>query len=151
MYTILSLSDSDKHFDSALDEYIKRMSKTLQCISLKPSKADNKDYAKKTDTDTILVWLEKHAHKYDSIVLLSILWKDLTTEQWYSNFPLGKKACFILGWPHGLEEAKILEYSHSIIAIGLWKQTMVHGLAKLVLIEQVYRIWMMQQWRNYHY
>lgn len=88
LYTILSLSDSDKHFDSAISEYLKRLQKNIHLIDLKPSKADNKEFAKKTDTDTIVVWLEKNADKYDMIVLLSITAKDSPTEDRVRLFPL---------------------------------------------------------------
>ena len=73
MYTILSLSDSDKHFDSALAEYTKRLPKNLTIINLKPSKADHRETAIIKDTDIIIDRLEKNKDKYDQFILLSIL------------------------------------------------------------------------------
>ncbi len=151
MYTILSLSDSDKHFDSALAEYTKRLPKNLTIINLKPSKADHRETAITKDTDIIIDRLEKNKEKYDQFILLSILWKDSPTEDRVRTFPLWCKYCFIIGGPHGLDENKLTISNYQLSMIGLGKQTMVHGLAKLVLAEQIYRIWMIQQNRSYHY
>jgi 23S rRNA pseudoU1915 N3-methylase RlmH len=73
MYTILSLSDSDKHFDSALAEYTKRLPKNLTIINLKPSKADHRETAITKDTDIIIDRLEKNKKNHDHVMLLSIL------------------------------------------------------------------------------
>jgi 23S rRNA (pseudouridine1915-N3)-methyltransferase len=151
MYTILSLSDSDKHFDSAIAEYTKRVPKNLHLINLKPFKADNSEIAKQKDTEIILDRIVKHAKSYDHIVLMSITSKDYPTEDRVRLFPFDQKICFIIWWPHGLDEDRLLRASQWLSLLGLWKQTMVHGLAKLVLSEQLYRIWMIQQNRNYHY
>lgn len=151
MYTILSLSDSDKHFDSAIAEYTKRLPKQLTIIDLKPNKADQRELARQKDTDTICAWLDKHSKHYDHIVLLSINAQDKTTEDRVRTFPFWKKYCFIIGGPHGLDEHMLQTQIPTLQQINLWKQTMVHGLAKLVLAEQLYRIRMIQQGRSYHY
>ena len=88
MYTILSLSDSDKHFDSAIAEYTKRLPKNLTIINLKPSKADQRETAITKDTDIIIDRLEKNKKNYDDIILLSINGKDSPTENRVRNFPL---------------------------------------------------------------
>lgn len=151
MYTILSLSDSDKYFDSAIAEYTKRMQKNLTLIDLKPSKADHRENAIMKDTDIILGRLEKNKEKYDHVILLSLLWTDNTTQDRVRQFPMWKKYCFIIWWPHWLDEEKLKIQNSKLKMIGLGKQTLVHGLAKLVLSEQIYRIWMIQNNRSYHY
>lgn len=88
MYTILSLSDSDKHFDSALAEYTKRLQKNLTIIDLKPNKADNRELAIQRDTDLILDWLSKNKDKYDQFILMSVNGKDSPTEDRVRKFPL---------------------------------------------------------------
>lgn len=151
MYTILSLSDSDKHFDSVIAEYLKRLQKNLTIIDLKPSKADHRETAITKDTDLIIDRVIKNKDKYDQFILLSINGKDAPTEDRVRSFPLEQKICFIIWWPHWLDETIIGAKIKELKTIWLWKQTMVHGLAKLVLTEQLYRIWMIQQNRNYHY
>ena len=88
MYTILSLSDSDKHFDSALAEYTKRLPKNLTIINLKPSKADHRETAITKDTDIIIDWLAKNNNKHDQFILLSINGKDSPTEDRVKTFPV---------------------------------------------------------------
>lgn len=88
MYTILSLSDSDKHFDSALAEYLKRLQKNLTIINLKPSKADHRETAISKDTDILIERLEKNAKSYDHIIFLSIHGKDYPTEERVRKFPV---------------------------------------------------------------
>ena len=148
MYTILSLSDSDKHFDTAIAEYSKRMQKNLTLIDLKPSKADNRELAINKDTDIIMDRHERNKEKYDHFILLSILWIDKTTEDWVRQFPIWKKYCFIIWWPHGLDEERLSMSNIKLTKIGLGKQTLVHGLAKLVLSEQIYRIRMIHAHRS---
>jgi 23S rRNA pseudoU1915 N3-methylase RlmH len=94
--------------------------------------------------------LEKNKDKYDQFILLSILWRDNPTEDRVRSFPFWGKYCFIIGGPHGLDEKRLLSH-YQISTLGLGQHTMVHGLAKLVLIEQLYRVRMIQNWRNYHY
>ena len=151
MYTIVSLSDSDKHFDSALAEYLKRMQKNLTIINLKPSKADQRESAIVKDTDILLERLEKNAKSYDQIIFLSLHGKDSPTEDRVRMFPVWKKYCFMIGGPHGIDEEKLRIKNWELKMIGLGKQTLVHGLAKLVLTEQIYRIRMIQNNRSYHY
>ena len=151
MYTIVSLSDSDKHFDSALAEYAKRLQKNIAIIDLKPSKADKRELALQKDTQTILDRLDRNKDKYDHFVLLSINGQDKTTEDRVRLFPFEKKTCFVIGWPHWLDEDILIANNKQLITLWLWKHTMVHGLAKLVLTEQLYRICMIQHNRNYHY
>lgn len=38
MYIILAISDSNKHFQTALDEYRKRLGKTVTFVDMKPEK-----------------------------------------------------------------------------------------------------------------
>ena len=97
MYTIVSLSDSDKHFDSALAEYAKRLQKNIAIIDLKPSKADKRELALQKDTQTILDRLDRNKDKYDHFVLLSINGQDKTTEDRVRLFPFEKKTCFVIG------------------------------------------------------
>lgn len=127
------------------------MQKNITLITIKPSKADQSEFAKKADTDKINDWLEKHAQSYDNIVLLSITAKSMPTEDWVRSFPLWKKVCFIIWWPHWLEEERLSISNYKLSIIGLGKHTMVHWLAKLVLLEQLYRVRMIGNNRKYNY
>ena len=63
---------------------------------------------------------------------------------WLQHYP---QVSFIIGGPDGLEPA-LLEEAHQIVALG--KLTLPHGLARVVLIEQIYRSWSIVQGHPYH-
>jgi len=63
---------------------------------------------------------------------------------WLLNFP---QVNLIIGGPDGLEPALIGE-ANQTIALG--PMTMPHGLVRVVLIEQLYRIWSVVEGHPYH-
>lgn len=150
MYTLISLTDSDKHFDSAITEYHKRLWKDLTFVNLKPSKVQNREQAIQADTEQLIKRIKKHENKYDHFILLSLNSKSKSTKDRVRAFSFWKRYCFIIWWPHGINEELIMK-NWKLSLLGLGKQTMVHGLAKLVVTEQIYRIWMIQHNRSYHY
>jgi 23S rRNA (pseudouridine1915-N3)-methyltransferase len=81
--------------------------------------------------------------------LLSKDGKQVSTEQFASLCAPWKQVTFVIWWPYGLDEQALDKYIESKIAFG--QQTMPHGLAKLVLAEQIYRSYMLQSGRSYHY
>lgn len=52
--TIFSISDSDKHFTSAIDEYLKRLGRDTQIFDLKPSKKSSPAECITYDTNIII-------------------------------------------------------------------------------------------------
>jgi hypothetical protein len=52
--TIYSISDSDKHFASAIDEYLKRLGRDTQIFDLKPSKKSSPAECITYDTNMII-------------------------------------------------------------------------------------------------
>jgi 23S rRNA (pseudouridine1915-N3)-methyltransferase len=56
---------------------------------------------------------------------------------------------FIIGWPYGLNESALATYIDDKISFGAI--TLPHGLAKVTLLEQLYRISTIEQGKNYHY
>ncbi len=63
---------------------------------------------------------------------------------WLQNYP---NVSFIIGGPDGLEPA-LVEEAHQTVALG--KMTLPHGLARVVLIEQIYRAWSIVEGHPYH-
>jgi len=145
---ILSISDSDKHFSSAISEYTKRLWKTVKIQNIKPTKHGSQSQIITKDTESIISILSK---KYTSHfkILLSKDAKSLDTFafkklcSWYSDI------VFLIWGPYGLDEKILEKYIDSKISFG--QMTMPHGLAKLVLLEQIYRIWTIQSGKKYHY
>lgn len=56
---------------------------------------------------------------------------------------------FVIGGPYGLDNAVMKEHVDMMLSFG--GMTMPHGLAKLVVLEQVYRVGMIREGREYHY
>lgn len=147
--TILAISDSDKHFSSAISEYTKRLGKSVTLLDIKPIKHGSKDQIIQKETDLLLKKLETRKKKWDSIYLLSKEWKRLTTQQIASILTPWSTITLVIWWPYGLDEPKIQPYINGSISLG--NHTMPHWLAKLVLLEQIYRVQTIQAGRSYHY
>ncbi len=146
MFSILCLSDSDKHFSSAINEYSKRLGKDCSIINLIPAQANTREECVALDTQQISDYLQQQGSRYDTITLVSLHVSSLPTQSRVDTFPVSQRHLFIIGWPFGLDEEKL-----KMKSIGLGAQTMNHCLAKLVLLEQIYRITMISQDKQYHY
>jgi len=147
MFTILAISDSDKHFSSAISEYEKRLWKSMTIENIRPCK--NWDIQKiiSADTEKIISFLQKKHSDYYKI-LLSKTWKFYSTAQ-LSNVIKNKNILFVIWWPYGLDEEKLTPFVNE--KISFWAITLPHWLAKLNLLEQIYRITTIWQNKNYHY
>lgn len=149
MIKIYIFADSYKHFDASIKEYEKRLWKKLKIVKLKPSKNSSSSLVIKEETDIILkkISLEKWYK-----VVLSPTWQILSTpeivkviENWKMKF---WNIIFFIGWAFGFDYEKL---KNSIdLFLSLWKITMPHALALLVLIEQVYRAGMIEKGSWYH-
>jgi len=147
-FTILTISDSDKHFSSACDEYSKRLGKDLTIKIVKPSKWDSQTHTIQKDTDTIVQILEKDFSGWHK-VMMSVMGKQMDTVAFHQYCYKQEKILFIIGWPYGLDEGRINNFVDTKISLG--SLTLPHGLAKLVLLEQLYRIETIQSGKKYHY
>lgn len=151
MITILCISDSDKHFALACEEYIKRLGKNVNIINLKPSKKDTASEIIKQDTQSIISKINSGIAKDNQIILLCKGGKNRTTEEWQlyieKHNNQSQDMCFIIWGPYGLDEA-LVPYHECLSFAAI---TMPHGLAKLVLLEQIYRCKQITEGRNYHY
>ena len=68
MIKILCISDSDKHFDSAIQEYKNRLTKNIEIRNIKPSKNGSKQQIINQDTENI----NKQLKKDDINIMLSL-------------------------------------------------------------------------------
>ena len=149
MHVILNISDSDKHFSSAIEEYQKRLWKDVTFETLKPFKDDNHQLVIQKETESVIKTIEKKYMNYKKI-LLAKEWKLLTTEELWKE--INWEICvFIIWWPYGLNREKLKSKFSDLKEISFGAITMPHWLAKLVLIEQLYRCKTIQIWKSYHY
>jgi len=147
-FTLLVISDSDKHFTSACDEYVKRLGKDLTIKTVKPIKWDSQAQIILKDTENIIQILEKDFSSWHK-VMMSVMGKQIDTFAFHQYCYSQEKVLFIVGGPYGLDEGRINDFVDTTISLG--SLTLPHWLAKLVLLEQIYRIETIQRGKKYHY
>lgn len=148
MFAILSISDSDKHRNSAIQEYEKRLGKLVIIDNIKPSKNWTREQIIQKDTENIIQILNKKYQQHYKI-MMSKDGKLVDTETLENMIHKQNHVVFIIWWPYGLNENQI----NSAIddKIGFGKITLPHWLAKLTLIEQIYRCETIRSGKSYHY
>ena len=149
MFTILCIADSDKHFSSAIEEYCKRLGKDLKIENLKPFKDDNYSLVIQKETKSLIEVLSK---KYSSAqkILMIKEWEKWDTLQLAQNIQ-AQDTVFIIGWPYGVDEGQMRIAFPQLKKLSFWAITLPHGLAKLTLIEQLYRVTTLRSGKKYHY
>jgi len=150
MRKIILFSDSHKHFSESIKEYEKRLGKNIDIIQLKPSK--------RTNISDILTeeWeiLEKTLSKIKGYkILLHMDGTLLSTEELNSYLATKEQnfshILFVIGGAYGVDEKK---YAHLFDAtLSFSPLTFPHGLAYLLLLEQLYRVEMIHKNSGYHH
>lgn len=126
-------------YKSLFEEYAKRISYKIELKELKLKNSNNlsSELLKhkeaelilgNLETDSILIALDEKGKQIDSVEFSKIL----------NNFQLNysSKITFIIGGADGLDE-KIIKKAN--LVLGLGKMTLPHLMARVVLIEQIYR------------
>lgn len=149
MYKIIIVSDSHKHFKEGIEEYKKRLGKSIDVIELKPSKKDTVDLIKTEDTKNIIKHIESLSWYK---IYLDIKGESFTTEKFAKMIAEKKQnfsnIVFIIGWVYGSTEEI---YKHIDFKFSLSDLTFPHGGALLMLLEQIYRIETIFSGKSYHY
>ncbi len=138
--------------DEAVNDYAKRMprqqSLTITSIATAARKSgQTRQQLQKQEADKI-----RSKIKPGSLTLaLDEKGRQWTTAQWaeqYRNWlQLYPQLNFIIGGPDGLQP-ELLKQADQTIALG--KMTLPHGLARVVLVEQIYRAWSVVEGHPYH-
>ncbi|MDR2541544.1 MAG: 23S rRNA (pseudouridine(1915)-N(3))-methyltransferase RlmH [Candidatus Peribacteria bacterium] len=149
MHILLHISDSDKHFSSAIDEYTKRLGKQLSFDILKPFKNTNRELVIRKETEQLIATISKKYVNYQKILLIKE-GKILTTEKLHQLIQ-HKDCVFIIGGPYGIEREMFMKAFPDVKEVSFGGITMPHGLAKLVLVEQLYRSSTLESGKTYHY
>lgn len=149
MFTLLCVSDSDKHFATAISEYSKRLWKQLQIQELKPFKDDNPQLVIEKETQSLIELLNKKYSDRHTVLLIKE-GEQLDTLQIAEKLQ-GHKTVFIIGGPYGVDERLLCSSIPRIKKRSFGAITLPHGLAKLTLIEQLYRATTLWSGKKYHY
>lgn len=94
MFVILNISDSDKHRETVVEEYTKRLGKSVKIENIKPHRNGNTQQMIQADTENIIAKLGKFS-EYKKI-LLSKEGKQLDTLALH-KFLTNQNTVFIIG------------------------------------------------------
>lgn len=111
----------------------------------KPEEIKLREAAKiKTEIEKIkpdyIVALDEHGKQLSSALLAEQF--SILTNQQNNSF------CFVIGGPLGLDSS-IIKLAHLTLSLSLL--TFTHQMARIFLLEQLYRVMMIIQNRKYHY
>ena len=148
--TIINIADSYKHFQPAVDEYIKRTSAFLSIVSLAPSK--KKDPRRVIDEETTLLQAKLakiNKKKNATIYLLDSQWMQYDSPAFSRLITKDAHAICIIWWAYGLDRDAWKNIPHTKLSLG--KITLPHALAYTTLLEQIYRAYTIDIGKKYHY
>jgi len=143
----------EKYWSDAEQEYLKRLSifTKINIIELKEEKFDEKsnhEVIKEKEAEKIL----KAIHKNSYVIVLDKEGKQFSSEELSKKIIEFKNSSteisFVIGGPLGLAES-ILN-----IAKEKWlfsKLTFTHQMMRVILLEQIYRSFMISEDRKYHW
>lgn len=94
MFVILSISDSDKHREKVVEEYTKRLGKSVKIVNLRPNRNGTNQQIIEKDTEMIIEQLKKFSES--TKILLSKEGKQLDTLALHKLLT-NKNAVFIIG------------------------------------------------------
>jgi len=148
MYKIIIISDSNKHFEIPISEYIKRLGRNCEIIKIKPVKNWTDKQIIEKESFELIKKLEKiKGFK----VVLNPVWRSLNTKKLFDLVESKKQTysdiIFIIWWANWLDYESIKNYVD--FDLNLWEMTMPHSLALLVILEQIYRLEMIKKWTSY--
>ena len=137
--------------DQASQDYLKRLPShqvELHCVATAQRKSGQTvERLKQQEADKIKARISPGSLN----IALDEHGKQWSTQQWaeqYQDWLLYHPTVnFIIGGPDGLS-GEILSMANRTIALG--RMTLPHGLARVVLIEQLYRAWSVVEGHPYH-
>ena len=139
----------EKYLVSAIEEYSKRLSKytKIEIIELPDYDINNKDIVLEKEKENIL----KHINNKDYIITLEIEGSELNSEEFAKKidkiFITNPNITFIIGGSYGLHN-QIKNMSDFKLSFS--KFTFPHQLFRVILLEQIYRVYKINNNESYH-
>lgn len=146
----------EKYLREGIAEYSKRLGRFTKLESIELTDEKTPDKASLAENEQILKKEAERIHSKigdrDFVIVLAIEGKQFASEdfsQKLSEVTIGgySTITFIIGGSLGLDES-IKNRANLLMSFG--KLTLPHQLMKLVLVEQIYRAFMIQQGSPYH-
>lgn len=133
----------EKYLTDGINDYLKRLTKyhKIELIELKDSdiKKEKEEILKVLNKDSYIISLAIEGKEYKTTELSEKIDNLLTNGK--SNIT------FIIGGSDGIDE-EIKNISNELLSFS--KLTFPHGLFRLILLEQIYRIFKIQNNETYH-
>ncbi len=137
----------EKFFVGAIEEYSKRISKYTKLEIIQISDEANESVALKKEGEKILSKIKDN----DYVVTLEIEGNSLTSLEFAkkidNNFGSNKSLTFVIGSSYGLDD---LVKQRSDYKLSFSKFTFPHQLFRIILLEQIYRAYKINNNENYH-
>ncbi|MDD5043195.1 MAG: 23S rRNA (pseudouridine(1915)-N(3))-methyltransferase RlmH [Patescibacteria group bacterium] len=151
--TILAVGKiKEKYWSDAISEYLKRLkpyAKINVCeLKSEPFKRDSdKEKSKKVEAERIMDFLEKFPA--EEVIILDERGKEFSSVE-FAGYLENKNRhfIFVIGGALGFDSAVLTRVGQKM---SLSKMTLPHELARVVLLEQLYRAVMISTGRSYHY
>lgn len=150
MIQIITPYDTFKHYNQPIEEFLKRLWKTVMLTKIKPSKKSNITQLIDQETKLICDILKKQ-NSYT--LLLYIDSKTYSTQQFYEyieNIHMNHgNITFVIWWAYWVNESMIQQYIDAKISLS--PMTFPHSQAIMMLLEQLYRISTIKKQTGYHH
>lgn len=154
--TLLTLGKlKEKYLRDAVDEYAKRLSRycKLDIVELNPVSLPEKPSQSEIDTALLkeAELIDKRIPDGARVITLCVEGKSFTSEKLAdfinTNTNNGTNMCFIIGSSYGLSEAV---KQKSDLQLSLSEMTFPHQLFRVMLLEQIYRAFKINEGGTYH-
>lgn len=122
----------------------------MEILKLKPSK--RKEEKEIIQEETLILKEKLQKEKWYKI-LLFITGKVISTESLYEMIEAKKQhfsdIVFIVWGAYGVDISQLEEIIDFKLSFS--PMTFPHAMAYLILLEQIYRVWMIKKWSGYHH
>ena len=154
--TLITLGKlKEKYLRDAVDEYAKRLSRycKLDVVELTPINLSEKPSQGEIDAALLkeAEMVEKRIPEGSVVTALCVEGKANTSEQFAElidkNTNSGKNMCFIIGSSYGLSDS-IKQMAN--LKLSLSEMTFPHQLFRVMLLEQIYRAFKINEGSTYH-
>lgn len=149
--TIVSLGGvKEKYYQEIISEYKKRLSKDIKLelveIANKGFSEKNHSAVKKQESQKVLEFLQKN--KEAQVFLLSENGEELDSVVFSKKiFDINEEIVFVIAGALGFDFSVLKGFKK----ISLSKMTFLHEMAKVILLEQIYRAACIFKGKSYHY
>ena len=135
------------YYKELFEEYKKRMNYSIKLIELKNSKIENIEERKKIEGKELLNNISKNS----KLIVLDERGCIITTDEFEKIFTkytnLGHDIDFVIGGSDGLSK-DVLNRADFVLSFG--KMVFPHLMVRVMLIEQIYRVFTIKNGHPYH-